>query len=145
MECDIMIIDEIKQRNVQAIKERDASARAILGIVMNKYQLQLVEKRAKNEEMTDIDMIAILQKTIKELADEMQTYQKAGRDEQVKEIELQKSLLEGYLPKMMDEDEIKTIILSLDDKSIGNVMKHFKANYAGKCDMGLVQKVLKSI
>ena len=46
---------------------------------------------------------------------------------------------------MMSEDEIKNIILSLEDKSIPNVMKHFKANYAGKVDMGLVNKIARSI
>ena len=46
---------------------------------------------------------------------------------------------------MMSEEEIKSVILSLDDKSTPSVMKHFKANYAGKCDMGLVNKVLKSL
>ena len=140
-----MLIDEIKQRNVQAIKEKDANARAILGIVMNKYLLGSVEKRSKQEEMTDIDMVAILQKTIKELNDEMETYEKAGRQEQANEIKYQKALLDGYLPQMMSEEEILEVINGLDDKSIGNVMKHFKANYAGKCDMGTVQKVLKSI
>ena len=140
-----MIIDEIKQRNMQAIKEKDANARAILGIVMNKYLLQSVEKRSKQEEMTDVDMVAILQKTIKELSDEEAVYEKAGRAEQAGEIKAQKAIIDSYLPKMMGEDEIKAIIENLEDKSIGNVMKHFKANYAGKCDMGLVQKVLKSL
>ena len=140
-----MIIDEIKQRNMQAIKDKDSNARAILGIVMNKYMLASVEKRAKNEEMTDVDMVSILQKTIKELSDEFNTYDKAGRQEQANEVKAQKELLETYLPQMMSEEEIKDIIISLEDKSIGNVMKHFKLNYAGKCDMGMVQKVLKSI
>lgn len=139
-----MLIDEIKQRNVQAIKEKDANARAILGIVMNKYLLLSVEKRAKQEEMTDVDMITILQKTIKELTDEQEVYAKAGRAEQAEEIKAQKELLTAYLPKMMSEDEIREVIESLEDKSIGNVMKHFKVNYDGKCDRALVQKVLKS-
>ena len=37
-----------------------------------------VEKRAKNEEVTDVDMVQILQKTIKELSDEMEGYAKVG-------------------------------------------------------------------
>ena len=45
----------------------------------------------------------------------------------------------------MSEEEIKNIILSLEDRSIPSIMKHFKQNYAGKCDMGLVNKVLKSL
>ena len=44
---------------------------------------------------------------------------------------------------MLSEDEIYKIIESLDDKTIPNVMKHFKANYAGKVDMGKVGVVLK--
>ena len=140
-----MIIDEIKKRNMQAIKDRDANARAILGIIMNKYLLLNVEKRAKNEEVTDADMVSLLMKTIKELADESEVYEKAGRMEQAKEIDEQKKLIEIYLPKMMSEDEIREELCKLEDKSIGSVMKHFKMNFAGKCDMELVQEVLKTI
>ena len=46
---------------------------------------------------------------------------------------------------MLEEAEIKNIILSLDDKSIPSVMKHFKQNYLGKVDMSLVSKTLKEI
>ena len=46
---------------------------------------------------------------------------------------------------MMSEEEIRTIILSLEDKSIGAVMKYFKQNYAGKCEMKTVQEVLKNV
>lgn len=46
---------------------------------------------------------------------------------------------------MMTAEEIKAEILTLDDKSVPSVMKHFKANFAGKCDMREVQAVLKSL
>ena len=44
---------------------------------------------------------------------------------------------------MMSEDESRAEIAKLDDKSVGSVMKHFKANFAGKVDMRMVQAVLK--
>ena len=62
-----------------------------------------------------------------------------------KEIERQAKLLEGYLPQMMSAEEVYNIIASLEDKSIPSVMKHFKANYTGSCDMRDVQEVLKSL
>ena len=46
---------------------------------------------------------------------------------------------------MLSQEKIKEIILSLDDKSIPAVMKHFKANYSGKVDMRDVNIVLKSL
>ena len=47
--------------------------------------------------------------------------------------------------RMYIKDEIKTIILGLEDKTVPSVMKHFKANYAGAVDMREVQEVLKSL
>ena len=46
---------------------------------------------------------------------------------------------------MMSKEEIEAVITSLEDKSIPSVMKYFKLNYAGKCDMKEVNEVLKSI
>jgi len=140
-----MIIDEIKKQNIEAIKSKDQNARAIYGIVINKYMLLNVEKRSKEQEVTDVDMVQILQKTIKELTDEAENYAKVGNTTEVENIKQQKDMLSAFLPKMLSEEEIKNIILTLEDKSIPSVMKHFKANYAGKCDMGLVQKVLKTL
>ena len=138
-----MILDEIKKANVQAMKDRDQNARAIYGVVMTKAMLEQVKKREKNEELTDADMVAILQKAIKELTDECDNYKKAGNTAQVELIETQKALIEKFLPQMMSEDEIYEVIAALDDKSIPNVMKHFKVNYAGKVEMAKVQMVLK--
>lgn len=138
-----MIIDEIKKDNVQAMKDKNVVARTIYGIVVNKFMLQNIEKRKTGGEMTDADMVAILQKTIKELEEEAENYKKAGNSEQANTILAQKEVLVKYLPQMMSEEEIKAEIEKLDDKSIPSVMKHFKANFAGKVDMGLVSKIAR--
>ena len=138
-----MIIDEIKKDNVQAMKDKNAIARTIYGVVVNKFMLQNIEKRKTGAEMTDADMVAILQKTIKELTEEAENYSKVGNSEQVEEINAQKSILEKYLPQMMSEDEVRNIIASMEDKSMPSIMKHFKANYAGKVDMQLVNKIAR--
>lgn len=138
-----MILDQIKKANMQALKNKDQVARGIYSIVMTKAMQQTIVKREKGEELNDADMVAILQKTIKELGDESENYTKAGNSEKAAEIVRQAQILEAYLPKMLSEEEIHNIITGLEDKSIPNVMKYFKANYAGKCEMRLVQEVLK--
>jgi len=140
-----MILDEIKKANTQAMKDRDANARAIYSVVMTKAMNLIVQKREKGETLTDADMTQIIQKTIKELSDEAESYRTAGKNDTAHNIELQKEIVSKYLPKMLDESEITKIINSLDDKSVPNVMKHFKTNYAGKVDMGLVNKVLRTL
>ena len=140
-----MIIDEIKKDNVQAMKDKNALARAIYGVVMNKVLLAQIELKKDGKELVDADVVQILQKTIKELTEEKENYIKAGNTAEAENIEAQKKIIEKYLPQMMSEDEIKAEINKLEDKSIPSVMKHFKANFAGKVEMGLVNRVARSL
>ena len=77
--------------------------------------------------------------------EEKENYQKVNNVEEIKILERQIEIASGYLPKQLSQDEVRNIILGLDDKSIPNVMKHFKANYNGQVDMRLVQEVLRSL
>lgn len=138
-----MIIDEIKKDNIQAMKAHDTVARAIYGVVMNKVLLNSIELKKDGKAQTDNDVIQILQKTIKELAEEKENYIKVGNKTEADNIEKQKTILTKYLPKMLSEDEIRAIIATLPDKTLPAVMKHFKAEYAGKVDMGLVNKIAR--
>lgn len=140
-----MLIDEIKKAKMVAMREKDTSARAVYDIVVNKYLLQSISLRESGKEITDADMIQIIMKTIKELADEKENFLKAGREETAKDIEHQAEVLRKYLPKMLSEEEIKEEIMKLDDKSIPSIMKHFKTNFAGRVEMALVSKVAKSL
>lgn len=140
-----MIIDNIKKDNVQAMKDKNALARAIYGVVMNKVLLASIEAKKDGKELTDVEVVQILQKTIKELTEEKENYVKAGNMVEAENIEKQKEILTKYLPQMMSEDEVRAEIAKLEDKSIPSVMKHFKANFAGKVDMGLVNRVARSI
>ena len=138
-----MIIDEIKKDNVQAMKDKNTLARAIYGVVMNKVLLANIEAKKDGKELSDVEVVQILQKTIKELTEEKENYVKAGNMVEAENIEKQKEILNKYLPQMMSEEEIKNIIATLEDKSIPSVMKHFKANYAGKVDMSVVNKIAR--
>lgn len=139
-----MIYDLIKKENLEAMKRRDSVARAIYSVLIGKLDLLKIAKREKQEELTDADCVSVIQKTLKELEDEKENYAKVNNVDKVESIKLQIEYAKAFLPKMLSEEEVKEIINSLDDKSIPSIMKHFKANYAGKCDMGIVNKVAKS-
>lgn len=140
-----MLIDALKKASMEALKTKDKEARAALSVVINKYNLAAIELKAQEKEITDADLVSIIAKTLKELADEKEGFVKVNRPDRVEAIKVQEDTLKAYLPKMLSEDEIKEEILKLDDKSIPSVMKHFKQNFAGKVDMGLVNKVARSI
>lgn len=140
-----MLYDDIKKANVQAMKDKDSVARSFYSVLLNKIMLENINKREKGQQVEDSDIFVIVQKTIKELEEEKLNYQKVNNIEEVETIERQIEIAKTYLPKQLDREQIKEIIESLDDKSIPTVMKHFKLNYNGQCDMKLVQEVLKSL
>ena len=72
-----------------------------------------------------------------------QNKEKVNNEKEVENIKTQISILKNYLPQMMSKEEIRKIISEMSDKSIGAVMKHFKMNYAGKCDMRDVSEIQK--
>ncbi len=140
-----MIIEEIKKANIQALKDRDQNLRSVYSVLINKHMQAVVNARANGSEVTDVDMVKIIQKTIKELDEEAENYKKVGNMTEYENIGLQKQAIEKYLPKMLSEDEIRAIIMTLDDKTVPSVMRHFKTNYNGKCEMKTVSDVLKSL
>ena len=136
-----MLIDELKKAQMEALKTKDTLKRSVLQIVTGKVKLAEIEKRTKNESLTDDDVLLVINKVIKELDEEILAFKNANRLEKVEELTLQKQILEAYLPANLTEEEIREIINSLEDKSMPNIMKHFKLNYLGKCDMKLVNKL----
>ena len=136
-----MLIDEIKKANIQAMKDHDQNARTAFSMVISSYQALLTSGKAG--EVGDADVAKIIMKFSKELDEERQGYLEANRLEEAEDIVKQKEAIAKFLPKLLSEEEVRAIIASLPDKSIPSVMKHFKANYTGQVDMGMVSKIAK--
>ncbi len=140
-----MLLQDLQKANIEAMKAHDQNARAILSVVISRCKLLEVELRAKGNELTDVDVLGIVQKIIKELADEKEGYVKTNNLERAKLIDEQAEIIKVYLPRQLTEEEILAEINKLEDKSIPSIMKHFKTNFAGKVDMSLVSRIARGI
>lgn len=135
-----MTLQDLKKEKIAAMKNHDKDAVAGLNVVIAK--LMILEKSG-NGDVTETDVANAVKKSIKELQEERDGFEKAGRAESVLSLNNQIAAVEKYLPKQLSEEEIAAIIESLPDKSIPFVMRHFKANYDGLVDMKLVSTILK--
>ena len=140
-----MTLEQFKKEKVEAMKARDKDATSALNLIITKIMNVLIEKRAVNEEVTEADIATLLKKAEKELIEEKEGFEKAGRTENVISLENQIKTIQKYLPQMLSKEEITAIINGLTDKSLPAVMKHFKLNYQGKADMKLVSDIAKNI
>ncbi len=140
-----MLLEDLKKEKVVYMKEKNKEAVNAMNALINKAMLLTIEKRKDGGELADADVDVLLQKTEKELIEEQVAYKNAGREDTVQSLEVQLETIRKYLPKLLSDEEIKEVILSLSDRSMPTVMKHFKANYNGKVDMKRVGIVLKQI
>ena len=140
-----MIIDELQKANIEALKAHNTTVRAILSVVISRYKMLAIELKAEGKEASDVDMLKLIAKVLKELDEEKEGYAKVGNIEEVKSISEQIVAISKYLPKMLSEEEIRNEISKLDDKSIPSVMRHFKSNFDGKVDMSLVNKIARTL
>ena len=139
-----MIIDQIKVAKVEAMKQRNDAAKGILSLVADRFLLQSIEAKTTGKTLGDVEMIAILMKVGKELEDERNTYLQNGASDRVANIDQQIAVLKQFLPQLLSADDIRAEIAKLADQSLPSIMKHFKAHFAGKVDMGLVNQIAKT-
>lgn len=140
-----MLFDDLKKAKMEAMKAHDQNKRSAYEAVISKCMLLIVEAKAQGKEFSDNDTLSVIQKVIKELEEEKLGFEKAGREETVESLKKQIEALNLYLPKQLTDDEIKEIISNLPDKTMPNIMKHFKTNYQGKCDMRKVSEIAKNL
>ena len=140
-----MLLDELKKANIEAMKAKDKDARSVLSVVLTKCQLLIVEANANGKEFGGPQVLEVIQKVLKELSDEKEGYQKVNNAERVASINHQEEVIKAYLPKQLTREEIIEEINKLEDKSMPSVMKHFKANFAGKVDMSLVSQIARGL
>lgn len=134
---------QLKKEKMLALKEHDENKQNVLGIIIAAYQKAEIEMRSKGQEMSDADVVSLLNKVVKELEDEKTMYLNGNRAEEAAASQAQIDIVKTYLPAMMSKEEISSIISNLPDKSIKAIMIEFKTKYAGKADMSLVNQVAK--
>lgn len=139
-----MTLDAFKKEKIEAMKQKDKDKVSALNVIITKIMALTIEKRALSQDVTEADIDTLLQKAEKELTEEREGFIKAGREENVLSLTNQIEVIKKYLPKLLSEEEIKSIIEGLEDKSIPSIMKHFKQNYQGKADMRLVNSISKN-
>jgi uncharacterized protein YqeY len=103
-------------------------------------------------EVGDQEVVAILQKMVKQRRESIATYEKAGRTDLAEQEKAEIAVLEAYLPKQLGEAEMRAAVAGLvaelnaaGPKDMGRVMGALKERYAGQMDFGKASGVLKEL
>jgi len=133
----------------------DVKAAMKSGEVLRRDTLRMLSaalKNAKIEKMgalDDAECLAVVRSAVKSRRDSAEQYRAANRPDLAQKEEAEIAVLEGYLPKQLDEAGTRALIQSViaetsatGKAALGTVMKAIMAKHRDSVDGKLVQRLL---
>src|ERR1700683_1135591 len=101
---------QLKEELKESMLAKDAERTSTLRMAISALGYYEIEKGGAGYEATEEDVLAVIQKQAKQRRDSIEQFKAAGRDELAEKETKELELLESYLPKQMDEEEIKKLV-----------------------------------
>jgi len=131
----------------EAMRAKDATRLESIRLLRAAIQRREVDDRV---ELTDDEVVSVLQKMIKQGKDSIEQFSKGGRDDLVAKEAATLAVLETYLPEQIDTAELSALIeTALSEtgaqgvRDMGKVMAWLKPKVQGRADMGAVSALIK--
>jgi uncharacterized protein len=131
-----------------AMRAKDAARLSAIRLLLAAVKQKEVDERV---ELTDADVVSILEKMIKQRRESIAQYEKAARNDLADAEKFELGLLSGYLPQQMSDAELEHAVAAAVKESgaagvkeMGKVMALLKPRLAGKADMGKVSGLVKA-
>lgn len=131
-----------------AMKGGDKARLAVIRLINAAIKQREVDERI---ELNDDQVLAVLDKMVKQRRDSIKQYTDAGRTDLADVEQAEVEVIQGYLPAALSDDEISAIIeqaiadtgaASMAD--MGKVMGKVKPQVQGRADMGAVSGQVKA-
>ena len=146
------LISKIDEKYKISIKEKDSKSINTLRLIKSAIKDKQISLRGKIDNLSDSDILNLLQSLIKQRKDSIEAFKKANRQDLIDNEQAEIDIIEKFLPEQKSEDEVLEIIKnivkennfsSIKDMSI--LMNMIRSEYLGVIDLGVAGKIAKSI
>ena len=140
--------DQITEDMKTAMRAKDSERLGTIRLLLAAAKQKEVDDRVV---LDDVQVIAIIDKMIKQRKDSIEAFTKADRKDMADKEAQEITVLTAYLPARLSADEVlaavKTIVAELGASGpgdMGKVMGAAKAALAGKAEMGQISSAVKA-
>ena len=141
---------QIENKISEALKSNQPNMLMVLRDV--KSQIVNAEKENKNQALDEAQTLKVLEKMAKSRKQSIEEFTKGNRPELAAKETFELSIIETYLPKKLNLDEVKAIVtkIILDNsyttkRDMSNVIKKFNEAYAGQSDGKTITDLCKEV
>lgn len=139
---------QISEDMKTAMRAKDTARLGAIRLLLSAIKQREVDERI---ELTDADVISVIEKMLKQRRDSIAAFESAKRDDLADIEKFEVTVLQTYMPKQMSDDEINQIITQViadtgaqGAKDMGKVVGLVKPLVAGVADMGKVSGLIKA-
>ncbi len=132
-----------------AMRSKDSGRLVTLRLITAAIKQKEVDERI---ELDDAQVIAIIDKMVRQHKDSIEQYQNAGRTDLVEKEQSELAVVESYLPAQLSGEDVKSLVEKAINttgassmKDMGKVMGVLKPELQGRTDMGKVSGIVKSL
>ena len=143
------LLEKIINEMYLSMKSGDRTKANALRTLVSKLKDQQIKLR---KDISDQEALKVIKTLVKQRRESMKIFLKAGREELAEKENLEISILEKYLPKMISDDEIRVLVEGIvkeigakDFSDIGKVMPLVMKRGKGKVDGKLANDILKEL
>ncbi len=142
----------LKQRVTEdmktAMRAKDAARLSAVRLLLAAMKQKEVDERV---ELTDADVLGIIEKMVKQRRESIAQYEKAARQDLADQEKFEIGVLSAYQPQQMSQAEVEHAVAAAvaesgasGVKDMGKVMALLKPKLAGRADMGKVSALVKA-
>jgi uncharacterized protein YqeY len=148
LEIDMPLRDQISNDLKDAMRAGDARKRDAIRLLTSALKQKEVDER---KTLADADVVAIIDKMIKQRRDSIAQFEKGGRQDLADTEKYEVGVLQAYMPQALSEAEIADAVVASITESgakgpadMGKVMAVLKPKLAGRADMSKVSGLVKA-
>jgi uncharacterized protein YqeY len=144
-----MLMDKIAADIMEAMRAKDAARLSTLRLLKSAVEYHKIEK--KQEQLTDVEVSAVIKKQIKQRQDSIESFEKGGRTDLAEKEKAELVVLKSYLPEELSPAQVEEVIKATiaevgatTKTDMGKVMKAVQAKLAGRADNRLVSQLVSA-
>jgi uncharacterized protein YqeY len=130
----------------QAMKSKDKVRLSVIRMVRTAIKNAEIDQQRT---LSDDEVIAVLNREMKQRRDSLQAFESAGRQDLVEEVKQEIQVLIDYLPAQMSEDEVRAVVReviaevgAVGKSDMGKVMSALMPKVKGRADGKLVNQIV---
>ncbi|NPA58259.1 MAG: GatB/YqeY domain-containing protein [Aquificae bacterium] len=143
------LLKRLQEEMKTALKKGERDRLSVIRMLISEIKKVQIDSK---KELTDEEIIQVLQRYAKQRKESIKQYREAGREDLASKEEFELKVVQEFLPQPLSEEELVSIIKQVIQetgassmKDMGKVMKAVMDKVKGRADGGTVSGLVKKM